>query len=784
MRIDRREFIRATVTAGVASAVGADLLVPPEAQAQPPVDRWQKAPCRFCGTGCSVLVGVRRGRVVAVRGDAESAVNRGLLCIKGYSLPKILYGGDRLTTPLLRKGGRLVPITWDAALDLAARKIKEAIRAHGPESVAAYFSGQSTIFEGYAINKLMKGGLGTNNLEGNPRLCMASAVAGFYSTFGMDEPMGCYDDLELTDTVFAWGANVAEMHPVLYARIVARKHQDPRVLLVSLQTFTNRTSDEPADLAVVFKPHSDLALANAMAHVIVTEGLVDREFVARHTVAKRGLEQIGFGLRDTDEYGGRPPSWASYKPFADRGTAIGFDEYVTFLEPYTPEYAEQVSGVPAAEIRRMARLYGEPGRKVVSLWTMGFNQHARGTWINNLVYNLHLLTGKIAAPGNGPLSLTGQPSACGTTRETGALAHLLPAGHFVANAEHRKKAAEIWKVPFERISPRPGYHTMEMFRALDRGDVRVVWINTTNPFQTLPHVGRYRTGARRGGERFVIVSEVYPSETSRLADLVLPSAMWVEKEGMFGNTERRTQHWAKMVDPPGQARDDLWQIVELAKRLGLGSLFEYGEEPLRKALFEEYRQWGRGKGKDLAPYEVYTKVRGGLRWPVVDNRETRWRYREGFDPYVKQGEGVRFYGNPDGRAVIWARPWEPPAEAPDAEYPFWLTTGRVLEHWHTGTMTRRVPELHRAVPAAPVWLHPEDAKALGVADGGRVRVASRRGAVVATAQVGGRNTPPRGTVVVPFFDESVLINLATLDAYDPISKQPDFKKCAVRVAKA
>ena len=260
--------------------------------------------------------------------------------------------------------------------------------------------------------------------------------------------------------------------------------------------------------------------------------------------------------------------------------------------------------------------------------------------------------------------------------------------------------------------------------------------------------------------------------------------MWVEKEGMFGNSERRTQHWAKMVEPPGQARDDLWQIVELAKRLGLGRLFDYGPVPLHKGLFEEYRQFGLGKGKDLAPYDVYVKVRGVLRWPVVDNQETRWRYREGFDPYVKKGEGVKFYGNADGRAVVWARPWEPPAEAPDAQYPFWLTTGRVLEHWHTGTITRRVLELHRAVPFAPVWINPDDARALGIGSGDRVKIASRRGEVVAKAEVGGRNTPPKGMVVVPFFDESVLINLVTLDAYDPISKQPDFKKCAVRLEKA
>ena len=779
MGLDRREFLKLGATAAAVTAAGPVA----EGWAQEGV-KWAKAPCRFCGVGCGVLVGVRKGRVEAVRGDPETPVNRGLLCIKGYSLPKILYGADRYKTPLLRQGGRFVPIAWERALDLMAAKFKEAIGTHGPQSVGVYFSGQSTVFEGYAINKLMKGGIGSNNIEGNPRLCMASAVAGFYSTFGMDEPMGCYDDIELADAFFVWGSNMAEMHPILFGRMVERKHQDPNVQIASLQTFTNRSSDEPADMAAVFRPHTDLALANGMAHVIVKEGLVNQDFVTKHTVFKRGVETPHAGVKDTDEYGGEAPSWATYRPFADRGQAMTFDEYKTFLEAYTPEKVEQVSGVAAETVRRLGRLMGDPKRKVVSVWTMGFNQHTRGTWINNLVYNLHLLTGKIAEPGNGPLSLTGQPSACGTTRETGALSHLLPGGHFVANPEHRKKAAEIWKVPAERIAPRPGYHTMELFRALDRGDLKVLWINTTNPFQTLPNAGRYRKGARKGGDRFVIVSEVYPSETSRHADLILPSAMWVEKEGMFGNTERRTQHWRKMVNPPGQARDDLWQVVELAKRLGHGGLFDYGKEPLQKALFEEYRKFGEGKGKDLAPYDIYVSVRGGLRWPVVNGQETRWRYREGYDPYVKQGEGVKFYGNPDGRAVVWARPYEPPAEAPDREYPLWLTTGRVLEHWHTGTMTRRVPELHRAVPAAHVWLSAEDAKALGVKAGDLVRVTSRRGEVRARVEVGNRNTMPKGVVFVPFFDEAVLINLVTLDAYDPISKQPDFKKCAVRVTKA
>jgi nitrate reductase NapA len=783
MTVDRREFLKGSLAAG--SALAASRIVPPEAQAQGvAVERWGKAPCRFCGVGCSVQIGVARGRVVAVRGDAESPVNRGLLCVKGYSLPQIMYGADRFTTPLLRRGDRFVKVSWTHALDLMAAKFKAAIETHGPESVGAYFSGQSTVFEGYAINKLMKGGIGSNNIDGNPRLCMASAVAGFFSTFGMDEPMGCYDDFEQADAFFVWGSNFAEMHPILYARMMERKHQDPRVVIVSLQTFTNRSSDEPADIPVIFRPQTDLALANAMAHVLIAEGLVDRDFVARHVSFKKGVEHPHYGVNDTDEFGGEAPSWKTWKPFADRPEPMTFDEYAAFLAAYTPERAAEISGVPADTIRKIARLFGDPRRKALSVWTMGFNQHTRGTWINNLVYNLHLLTGKIAEPGNNPLSITGQPSACGTTRETGALSHLLPGGHFVANAAHRQLAADIWKVPVERISPRIGYHTMELFRALDRGDVRVVWINTTNPFQSLPNAGRYRRGARKGGDRFVIVSEVYPSETSRHADLILPSAMYVEKEGMFGNTERRTQHWAKLVDPPGEARDDLWQIVELAKRLGHGRLFDYGDEPLQKALFEEYRRFGLKKGKDLAPYDVYRTVRGGLRWPVVDNRETRWRYREGFDPYVKPGDGVKFYGNADGKAIVWARPYEPPAESPDADYPFWLCTGRVLEHWHTGTMTRRVPALHRAMPFAQVWLNADDAKAHAIAEGDGVTIASRRGQIIAKAAVGGRNSPPKGAVFVPFFDERVLVNLVTLDSYCPISKEPDFKKCAVRVTKA
>jgi nitrate reductase NapA len=381
------------------------------------------------------------------------------------------------------------------------------------------------------------------------------------------------------------------------------------------------------------------------------------------------------------------------------------------------------------------------------------------------------------------MSLTGQPSACGTAREVGTFTHRLPADMVVTNPEHRAKAAEIWGVDVKKIPEKPTYNATEMFRALDRGDIKVLWIQVTNPFQSAPNLNRYRKGARKGDGRFIIVSDIYPTRSTELADVILPSASWVEKEGFFGNAERRGQQWFKMVEPPGEAKNDLWQLIDLAKRLGYGNLFPY--KYVEKEMFEEYRRFTIGQGKDLAPYEAYTKARG-LRWPYVNGKETLWRYAEGYDPYVKTGEGVKFYKNKanEGKAVIWARPYEPAAEVPDKQYPFWLCTGRVLEQWHTGTMTGRVPELKRAYGAAVCELHPDDAKRLGVKQGGKVKLTSRRGSIVLTADMRGRGKAEKGNVFVAFFDENKMINELCIDAYCPISAEPDYKKCAVRVEKA
>ncbi|RMH73122.1 MAG: periplasmic nitrate reductase subunit alpha [Gemmatimonadetes bacterium] len=770
--MNRREFLKqmAAVTAMTAAAtMFPGILFAEDQNKTLPNDdlTWKKAPCRFCGVGCGLLIGLSGGRAVAVKGDPASPVNKGLCCVKGYHSVMALYGADRLKTAYVRKNGELVPTPIKEALDLVAQKMQETIKTHGKDSVAMYGSGQWTIPDGYVASKLMKGAIGTNNLEANARLCMASAVTGFISTFGIDEPMGCYEDIDHADVFVLWGNNMAEMHPVLFSRILDQRLKRKDVKIIDLATRTTRTS-MAADKSILFLPQSDLALANAICYEILRNGWENKSFIEKHCHFKSGKTNIGYGVEDKFA-------------FKDENTDITFDQYKKFLEDYTPEKVEQISGVSAKDIRYLASLYGDPNRKVTSFWCMGMNQHTRGTWINNLVYNIHLLVGKISTPGNSPFSLTGQPSACGTVREVGTLTHKLPHG-VVMNEEARKKAAKIWKVPVENIPPKPSLHTVEMFRALDRGEVKFMWIQVTNPMVTIPKLNRYREGAQKAG-RFIVVSDVYPTPTTDIADVILPSAMWIEREGMFGNSERRTQHFEKMVDPPGEAMSDTWQIIEVARRMGFQELFPWDEATHIEEIWKEYTQFHAGEKHGMAPYEVL-KERPGVMWPFVNGKETKWRFNAETDPAAKDGDPFKFYGKPDGKAWILARPYEPPAEEPDDEYPFWLNTGRVLEHWHTGSMTRRIPVLHKAMPHSYVELNPEDAKELGIRNGENVLLTSRRGKITLPASINERGVPPRGQVFVPFFDENLLINELTLDAFCPISKQPDYKKCAVKVQKA
>ncbi|MFQ5527533.1 MAG: nitrate reductase catalytic subunit NapA [Thermoanaerobaculia bacterium] len=906
----RRDFMKASVAAAAASVVG--IPVPAWARADSGW-RWDKGACRFCGVGCGLRIATEGGRVVAVQGDRHNPVNRGLLCVKGYANAQILYGEDRLTRPLLRmkdgkfdKHGDFVPVSWERAFDEMERQFKRVHAELGPTGVGIMGSGQYTVQEGYAAVKLLKAGWRSNNIDPNARHCMASAVAAFIQVFGIDEPAGCYDDIELTDTVVLWGANMAEMHPMLWARVTDQRMAREDYRVVNLTTFSNRSSDM-ADDEIVFKPNTDLAIWNYIAREIVEREAVDQAFVDKHCVFATGPYDIGYGMRGTDRYAyeaekdtqGRErdvvltreeaiaqrknPDQAHEVAQGNAGSAgkhwlISFAEFKRGLEPYALDFVAELSkGDPdesmesyRTKLRRLADYYADPKRKVVSFWTMGFNQHTRGTWVNEQAYMAHLLTGKQAKPGNGAFSLTGQPSACGTAREVGTFAHRLPADMVVANPAHRKRSEEIWKLPAGTLNPKVGSHITKMMRDLEDGSLKWLWVQVTNPFQSTANANHWIEAAREL-DNFIVVSDVYPTLSSKVADLILPSAMIFEKWGAYGNSERRTQMWRQQVSPPGEARSDVWQVMEFAKRFTLGEVwgeqnvpglaadgFEDGRLPdvmaaakaqgykgddtlydvlfdtaanrafawpdpvadgrdnctveaagidwfPEKALFEEYATFGRGHHHDLTDFDTYYRddVRG-LRWPVIDGRETRWRFNEEYDPYVSKGAGFEFYGGAlkkltsgdldrvietaatslAGRAKIFFRPYAAPAESPDDEYPLWLSTGRVLEHWHSGSMTRRVPELHAAVPTAQLFMHPADAKKRELAQDDLAWIESRRGKIQARVETSGRNAMPRGMVFVPWFDEGVFINKVTLDATCPISKETDFKKCAVEVYKA
>ncbi|OIP14490.1 MAG: periplasmic nitrate reductase subunit alpha [Comamonadaceae bacterium CG_4_9_14_3_um_filter_60_33] len=840
MQVTRRELIKANAVTAAATVIGISVPGALAQAAAPSADgvRWDKGVCRFCGTGCGVLIGTKDNRIVATQGDPDAPVNKGLNCIKGYFLSKIMYGKDRLTQPLLRmkngkfdKNGEFAHITWEQAFDIMEEKCKSALKANGPRSIGMFGSGQWTIWEGYAAAKLFKAGFRSNNIDPNARHCMASSVAGFMRTFGIDEPMGCYDDFEHADAFVLWGANMAEMHPILWSRITDRRLTAKHVKLNVLSTFTHR-SCELADSELLFHPQSDLAILNYICNYIIQSGSVNEAFVKRNVNFRKGVTDIGYGLRPNHPLeqvaGNNGYPGADGKPKGNPGASapMSFDEFKAFVSEYTLDKAHEISGVPKDKLEALAKTYADPKTKVVSTWTMGFNQHTRGTWVNNMIYNVHLLVGKISEPGNGPFSLTGQPSACGTAREVGTFSHRLPADMVVTNPKHREIAEKLWKLPAGTVPDWVGLHAVAQSRALKDGKLNFYWTTTTNNMQAGPNINEEIWPGFRNPANFIVVSDAYPTVSAMAADLILPSAMWSEKEGAFGNAERRTQFWRQQVRAPGQAKSDLWQYIEFSKRFKVEEVwpadliakapelkgktlydvlyangqvnkfpvreiqqgFDNDESKelgyyLQKGLFEEYASFGRGHGHDLAPFQSYHQARG-LRWPVVDNKETLWRFREGYDPYVKKGEDIRFYGKPDGKAVIFALPYQPAAEQPDAEYDLWLSTGRVLEHWHTGSMTRRVPELYRAMPDAWVYMNADDAKKRGLQRGDNVKIISRRGEVTTKVETRGRNKMPPGVVFMPFFDEHRLVNKLTLDATCPISKETDFKKCACKVVKA
>ncbi|MDR2715159.1 MAG: molybdopterin-dependent oxidoreductase, partial [Coriobacteriaceae bacterium] len=597
---------------------------------------------------------------------------------------------------------------------------------------------------------------------------------------------------------------------------------------------------------------------NCIANYLVSEGKYDAAFVEAHCQFKQGTEDLGNAYEDGYDA-------------SDIGQAVNdvqgctFEEYAERLTSYTFEYTSELSGVSVADLKELAEVFADPTKKVMSLWTMGVNQHNRGTWMNHNIYNIHLLSGKFAQPGCGPFSLTGQPTACGTAREVGCFAHRLPADLVVNNPQHRRYTEAIWDLPEGYLDAieKPGFHTIKIFRDLSKGNIDFLWSAHNNWAGSLPNLTRFlgRNGQHTGiFDAFIVVNEVYPTLSTDYADVVLPASMWIEREGQFGNAERRTAIFEKAVDPPGDAKWDAWIMLQIAQRVldgekiggkdafdhlfgsiwdkAAGDFISEDQREISKIVWEEYRTFSNPTmnkaaddinndvgdkfgttddagvytasklkmfAKQMAPYDAYLDNHG-LTWPVreVGNKwlGTKWRFAAGKQEDGFDEHGIAQYGQKDAdgklmskpgnidlyktakfKASVVFRPYEPPAEIPDAQYPYWFCTGRLLEHWHTASMTGVVPELNRALPEALLNIHPDDCKKLGIADGDMVEVTSRHGSFQIKASTAGRTEPAPGVVFAPFFDMSSLINLAVHDYYDPLSKEPDYKKTCVSIKK-
>ena len=691
---------------------------------------------------------MKDGGIVQIRGDKSHPANFGKLCPKPTGLPEALASPDRLTHPQRRTAnGELERVSWDDAFAEIAEKLRDAVEDHGPEAAAFYISGQLLTEDYYAINKLAKGFLGTNNLDSNSRLCMSSAVAGYAGAFGTDGPPASYADIGFAECLLLWGSNTADCHPITFGRIQQRT-KDPAVSVIVIDPRRTATA-EIADLHLPIKPGTDLALANAMLRVLMDEDFLDQNFIEHRTT--------------------------------------GFEAAAKAAREWTPRKAARICSVDQNNIIWAARKFGQ-AKAALTLWTMGVNQSAVGTKKNRAIINLHLATGNIGKPGAGPFSLTGQPNAMGG-REVGGLAHLLPGYRFVENERHRSEVEEAWRVKPGSISEKPGLPATEMFQALEKGDTKFLWVAATNPAASMPDLAHTRRALENAP--FVVVQDAYPTETTAYADLVLPAAQWGEKAGVMTNSERRVSFVEKLVEPPGEARAD-WEIFSgVARALGYGKRFAWESAT---EVYAEYVELTRGTVPDVTGLSHERLRRRPAQWPVPDSlydsevpfgRFERIMERDAEHPGTPRLYTDKRFNTPDKRARFEATPHEELHEPPDNEYPLTLSNGRVKNQWHTMTRTGRSPKLMKGLEDGPfVEVHPEAAGEAGLKNGEAARISSARGSF--TARVVVSETIEPGTVFAPFhwgdlWTDGGSLNETTHDAVDPVSKQPELKGAAVRL---
>ena len=690
-----------------------------------------KATCLYCGLGCAINIEASDNRITAIRGVKGYPTNDGRLCGLAVNLPPVFNSPNRLKRPMIRKGNKLTECEWGEALDTVASGFQRIIRKHGPDAVAFYGGATNLTEEYYVMNKLMKGGIGTNNMECSTRICMASSAAGFISVLGADAPPACYDDIDISDCFLICGNNMAVSCPVLFSRLLrAKKKRNAKMIVVDPRRTPTAVA---ADLHLAIRPGTDVALNNAMAHVLFKEGYVDEKKVAA----------FASGLRELKEH----------------------------LAHYAPEAVAPIVGSPAKDIRAAARMYGEAGA-ALTFWFQGYNHSTSALWKNNSLHNLAILTGNIGRPGGGPLSITGESNALGN-RYVGALCHLLPGMRQVVNPEHREEIAAIWGIPFDRLRPLPGKSIMEMIQAILDGTIKALWVMNTNPAVSIPHTARAEKALSKL-ELLAVQDIMHPTETNLFAHVLMPAAQWYEKEGTVITSERRVEYIPKVIDPPGEARPD-WKIMQaIAERLGHGDLIPYETE---EEIFREWRLCSGGKLCDMTGIN-YERLRGkiGVQLPCPS---------ENHPGTPRLFTDLRF-PRPDGRAALLSRKQRDPAEMPDDVYPFILLTGRIREHFNTRTRTAQAPELNEKAEGVFAEIHPQDAEALDLTSGDRLAVISRRGRLTARARI--TDAVRAKTIFVPWHygrlagPESAA-NRVTNPVVDPNTQQPEYKFCAVKLEK-
>ncbi|GGA61338.1 nitrate reductase catalytic subunit [Edaphobacter acidisoli] len=681
-------------------------------------DTWVKTTCGYCSVGCGMLVGVRDGKAVTVRGNPDHSVNHGKLCPKGQSEHHILTAPGRATQPLLRKKGKLVPVPWDEALDTMVERIGSIQQKYGNNSLGVVGTGQLVTEEVYTLGKLVQLGFRTRNNDGNTTLCMASAVSGYKLSFGSDGPPGSYEDMEAADVVLLIGSNIADNHPILCQRVERSSERtlivvDPRVTKTAMM----------ADIHLPVKPRSDIALINGIAHILIREGLIDSSYIEQHTT--------------------------------------GFEEFAAYVSTFTPQHVAQVTGLNEETILKVALLYGRAKAAFIG-WTMGVNHSTQGAVTVTAINNLALITGNIGRAGAAPFSITGQCNAMGT-RETGFTSSL-PGYRKFEDAAHREDLARIWNIDIERIPTARGLAYPDIIEGAVSGKIKALWFIATNPVVSFPNYSVLEQ-ALRSVEFLVVQDGFHPTPTSDFADLVLPAAIWGEKEGTYTNSERRVGKVNRAVAPPGDARTDFDIFLDLAARIGVREeLF-----PNWKTTHDAFLEWQRVSAGRMCDYSKFT-------WQQIeDENGAQWGGKRLYE------DGI--FPTSDGKARLHCVPCDPFVEQPNSEYNFILNTGRTVEHWHTRTKTSQVAMLESMVPNAWLEMNPEDAKRLNLKSHDRVTVTSRRSNVKnLELRITGIVAP--GQVFMPFHFSESNSNLVTLGAFDPISREPNFKQCAVRVERS